>query len=310
MKISVVIPLYNKRETVFRALNSVIIQTVQPEEIIVIDDGSTDGSEQLVKELNDELIRIVHQLNAGVSAARNRGIAEAKGDWIAFLDADDEWLPQYLETVVSLSESWPECSVVATSYFLQDIKTQRNVIKLKKMPFTADQGLLTNYFEVASSSHPPLWTSAVVVKKEAILSVGGFPEGIKSGEDLLTWARLAAAFKIAYSLRPLSVFMQDKAHTYIEKPNRVPQIPDRVGEGLVHLARQHSELSGIREYVSHWFKMRTSIFLRLGMKRSSFNEALRSLYYNPFNFRVLIYILLIPLPTGFVKTIFRRMGNA
>ena len=114
---------------------------------------------------------------------------------------------------------------MATSYFLQDFKNQRKIIKLKKLPFTGDCGLLTNYFEVASSSHPPLWTSAVVVKKEAILSVGGFPEGIKSGEDLLTWARLAATFKIAYSLKPLSVFVQDRAHTYIDKPNRVPQDP-------------------------------------------------------------------------------------
>ena len=102
--------------------------------------------------------------------------------------------PNILKQLHHYQSTWPECSVFATSYFLQDIKNQRNVIKLKKMPFTADRGLLTNYFEVASSSHPPLWTSAVVVKKEAILSVGGFPEGIKSGEDLLTWARLGSYF--------------------------------------------------------------------------------------------------------------------
>ena len=107
MKISVVIPLYNKRTSVIRALNSVLSQTIQPEEIIVVNDGSTDGSEQLVNELNHPLVRLINQPNAGVSAARNRGIKEAKGDWIAFLDADDEWMPEYLETIKSLSEKYP-----------------------------------------------------------------------------------------------------------------------------------------------------------------------------------------------------------
>ena len=116
MKISVVIPLYNKRDTVFRALDSVFNQKFQPLEVIVVNDGSTDGSDLVVAELRNPLIRMISQRNEGVSAARNRGIHAANGDWIAFLDADDEWLPNFLRTIKSLYYNYFPSEVLATSY--------------------------------------------------------------------------------------------------------------------------------------------------------------------------------------------------
>ena len=116
MRITVVIPLYNKQDTIQRALQSVFTQTVQPEEIIVVNDGSSDGSEKVVESMYHQLVKLIHQPNAGVSSARNFGIKEAKGDWIAFLDADDFWDIDFLETIMDLNTNYPEARVIMTAY--------------------------------------------------------------------------------------------------------------------------------------------------------------------------------------------------
>ena len=105
--VSVVIPLYNKAPHISRAINSVLGQTSPPEEIIVIDDGSTDGGGDIVKAYQDPRIRYIRQENQGVSAARNRGIELAKGELIAFLDADDAWKPKFLETISEMRSLYP-----------------------------------------------------------------------------------------------------------------------------------------------------------------------------------------------------------
>jgi hypothetical protein len=181
---------------------------------------------------------------------------------------------------------------------------------LNKMPFSGEHGILTNYFVVASCSHPPLWTSAVAVKKDAIQSVIGFPIGIKSGEDLLTWSRLATKFKIAYSKKALSVFIQCNAHTYNDKPNRIPEERDLVGEGLISLAKQYKERQGIKKYVSLWFKMRSSIYLRLGMKKKAMINTIKSLEYDPLNLKNYVYLLLLIMPSATINKIFLKFGNA
>jgi glycosyltransferase involved in cell wall biosynthesis len=274
MKISVVIPLYNKSETILRALNSIFTQTVQPEEIIVVNDGSTDDSEAIVSGLNHPLVRLISQTNAGVSAARNRGIAVAKSEWIAFLDADDEWLAEFLETITMLSEKYPQCSLLATSYFFQDSEGIKDNIVLRKLPFTGEDGVLGNYFEVAAYSNPPLWSSAIVVSKNAIKEIGGFPTGITSGEDLLTWTRLAIRNSIAFSVHPLAAFIKDTT-----LPSRMPETPDFVGAELYNLLLQY-KIPFLRQYISVWHKMRAKSFLMLNQKRNAFNEIRTSITMN------------------------------
>ena len=100
--ISVIIPLYNKEKTIVHTLSTVMSQTYKCFEVIVVNDGSSDDSVQLINDnFSDSRIRIISQENSGVSVARNKGVEEAKGDWIAFLDADDEWLPDYLSTLMN-----------------------------------------------------------------------------------------------------------------------------------------------------------------------------------------------------------------
>ena len=121
---SVVIPLYNKAHTIVHTLSTVMRQNYADYEVVIVDDGSTDNGVQLIREhFKDPRIRIFHQENAGVSVARNRGIEEAKGDWVAFLDADDEWLPDYLKYVVEASDKYPECGMVITGRMSQNYAT-------------------------------------------------------------------------------------------------------------------------------------------------------------------------------------------
>lgn len=292
--ISVVIPLYNKAGQVARTLRSVLEQTFDRFEVVIVDDGSTDGSADEARNVHDERIRLVSQRNAGVSAARNRGIDEARYDLIAFLDADDEWKPTYLETQYNLYRKYPDCSVFACNYEFRDADGRVKPTILRKLPFAGEDGILSNYFEVASCSHPPLWTSAVMVRRQALQAVGGFPVGVRSGEDLLTWARLAVTGKIAFSRRPSVTFMVE-GYEITEKPKRAPAENDVVGHEL-RLLLKNSAVRGLRQYNSHWHKMRSSVYMRLGMRRRSIREALCGLYFRPLNYKLYAYIIINLLP--------------
>ncbi len=109
-RVSVVIPLYNKAESVLAAVGSVLRQSYADFELIVVDDGSTDSSVSVVVGIGDRRMRIVAQANAGPGAARNRGLGEALGEYVAFLDADDEWEPKFLELAVDALDRHPECA--------------------------------------------------------------------------------------------------------------------------------------------------------------------------------------------------------
>lgn len=292
--ISVIIPLYNKGKNILYTLRSVLNQTFSDFEVVIVDDGSTDNSVTEVEKVQDDRIRLFHQQNAGVSAARNRGIAEARGELIAFLDADDEWKLEYLATQYHLSQKYPECSVFACNYEFRNAKGCVMPTIIHKLSFAGEDGIFINYFEVASCSHPPLWTSAVVVRKAALQAIGGFPVGVKSGEDLLTWARLAVKGKIAYSRRSLAIFNVE-GYNISDKPKRVPAENDVVGKELQLLLAKYPS-KGLKHYNALWHKMRSSVYLRLNMRRLSIKEAIWAIRFSPLNYKLYIYIILNLLP--------------
>ena len=115
-KISVVIPLFNKASTIGETIESVCLQTCRNIEILVVDDGSTDSGLQVVKKNPDNRIKIISQTNQGQSAARNRGLESALGSYIAFIDGDDRWDKTHLESMLKLSESFPNAGIYATAY--------------------------------------------------------------------------------------------------------------------------------------------------------------------------------------------------
>lgn len=191
--ISVVIPLYNKAPHIRRALDSVLHQSMQDFECVVVDDGSTDGSGDRVQEMLDPRIRLMRQANAGASLARNKGIELARYPLIAFLDADDEWLPDFLAANVEMHRRHPEIAASFTNY--------RRQPEGKAVFHCAKPGarVLRDYFAFCLSHHGcGMWTSAVMARRETLLQIGGFPPGRALGEDLDTWARLAWSGPVAF----------------------------------------------------------------------------------------------------------------
>lgn len=309
MKISVVIPLFNKRNTILRCIESVLNQITVPHEIIVVNDGSSDGSQEIVESLTFHNLIVFNQENQGVSAARNKGIELASGDWIAFLDADDIWNREYLKEINTLSEQFPECNVLCTSYRLLRHDGLIVPITLNSVPFQGIRGILSNYFQVASRSNPPIFSSAVVIHREAITQVGGFPLNITAGEDLLTWARLALRFKIGYSLLSLVTFVQGLEHRNERLPSRIPDKSDRVGKELIKLMNQSDSHSNhLRLYISHWYKIRSNLYLRLNLKRDCFRECLKSIKYNPFNFKVYVFFFMLLTPLNLNRIILKILS--
>ena len=160
--ISVIIPLYNKAHTIVNTLNSVFNQTYQNFEVIIVDDGSTDnGIKIILQNYTDERIRIISQKNAGVSAARNKGIDEAKGEWIAFLDADDEWLPNYLEEVKKATEIFHKNAIIIAGRYSQNYltKQRKNNIPTQYINKTIEINFFENphvFFHISSTIGKPL----------------------------------------------------------------------------------------------------------------------------------------------------------
>lgn len=304
--ISIVIPLYNKEKSIASTLQTVLNQTFSDYEIVIVNDGSTDNSVAEVEKVQDSRVRLIHQQNAGVSAARNRGIKEAMGDLIAFLDADDEWMPEYLATQYLLYQKYPNCSVFACNYGFRDNTGKVTPAIIRKLPFASEDGILSNYFEVACCSHPPLWTSAVVVRKVVLQSIGGFPVDVKSGEDLLTWARLSMKGRIAFCKRALAIYNLGEGYDYTHLPPRRQDRNDPVGRSLLQLYKSHPSVIGLRHYISHWHRMRASVAIRFGECWETVREVMIGLYYNPLNVRLMMFFLLAICPAKIRHIIISR----
>lgn len=304
--ISVVIPLYNKEQSIATTLQTVLKQTYQDFEIVIVNDGSTDHSVEEVTKVLDPRIRLIHQKNAGVSAARNRGIEEAKGAYIAFLDADDKWKPDYLKTQYELILKYPECNVFACNYEFKDAQGKITPTIIRKLPFKGKDGILFNYFEVASCSHPPICSISIMVKKNAIQSIGGFPIGIKSGEDLLTWARLACRYSIAFYTIPLATFIFDEQHFNEDQRQRIPEEFDYVGYELAKLYEKHQHIIGLRSYVGLWHKMRAHIFISKHKRKKALYECIYALRYS-ITIKIIIFLILSLMPYRFIDYVFKKV---
>ena len=304
--ISIIIPLYNKEQSIASTLQTVLKQTYQDFEIVIVNDGSTDHSVEEVAKVTDPRIRLIHQNNTGVSAARNRGIEKARGEYIAFLDADDEWKSDYLRTQYELTQKYPECSVFACNYEFKDTQGKVTPTIIRKLPFQGEDGILSNYFEVASCSHPPLCTSAVMVKKCAIQSIGGFPIGIKSGEDLLTWARLACKYSIAFNAISLATFVFDEQHFNEDQRRRMPETIDFVGNELALLYTKHQYIIGFKSYVGLWHKMRARIFMSKHNRKKALYECIHALHYS-LTLKLFVFLILSLMPYRFIDYVFKKI---
>ena len=197
-QISVLIPLYNKASEVERTVRSVLAQSSLPREIIIVDDGSTDRSLEVVRAIESPLIKIITQPNAGVSAARNRAIREAQGEWVALLDADDRWHADYLAEQERMICLYPDCGAYATAFKVDDGK--REVVG----DTPQEEGVVD--FFVESMRRYVMIPSATLLRRELLLELGGFPDGVRMGEDQYLWTKVARRAKVAFSPKPLVVY--------------------------------------------------------------------------------------------------------
>ena len=207
MKFSVIIPLYNKAPYVEKALESVCRQTYSDYELIVINDGSTDDScmiaEKYLQGMDGINYRLITQENAGVSAARNNGIAASKGEYVVFLDADDWWEPTFLEKMAQHIEDYPEAGLYASNYmYYKPGKTRVAVNNIETGYFNYPKA----YYEGGAM---PIWTGATLIPRSVLAEVGGFPFGIKLGEDFLLWVKIAMQHKVAFFNEPLAWYNND-----------------------------------------------------------------------------------------------------
>jgi len=175
-RISVVIPAYNNAATVGRAVRSVLAQTRPVAEIIVVDDGSQDDTEQVIGSFG-EIVHYEYQDNAGASAARNRGIELANGDWIAFLDADDEWLPQKLSIQESALFADKSIDIIGCTTLLIDEATGSPIRK------ESDSGEVTTFSVRSLLTHSPMITSTMMVRTKLARRIGGFDPHLPGGND-------------------------------------------------------------------------------------------------------------------------------
>lgn len=207
---SVIIPVYNKSDYIEKAIFSVLNQSFHTFELIIVNDGSTDDSLEVVRRINQSAIhkfKIINQLNQGVSSARNEGVKVSRYGYIAFLDADDWWESTFLEQMSDLIENYFEAGIYASSYF--KYKGGKAISAHIGVEDGFEKGLI-NYCQVYTKGvYMPIWTGATIIKKDVFNNESGFKQNLTVGEDFDLWIRVALKYPVAFLNIPLSYYNQD-----------------------------------------------------------------------------------------------------
>ena len=226
---TVVIPLYNKARHVARAVESVLQQTAADLWCVVVDDASVDHGPAIVSAIKDPRIRLLARDKPGPGgyAARNAGVAAADTSWVAFLDADDHWLPNHIQVLQQLQVQFPAADILSCGW--EDHRRSGEVRRCAYHRCYADAGThtvnLLQYLQRAADGCAPIWTSVAAVRRDLLLSVGGFPEGRCSrGGDRDTWLRLMLSGAVlAWSPHIGACYHRDSDNMVT---NTIPAAPD------------------------------------------------------------------------------------
>lgn len=285
----VVVPLYNKATTIERCLASIAAQTLPVNRVIVVNDGSTDDSADVVEQLRGRInldLRVVSQDNQGVSVARNRGIAEATTEFVCLLDADDAWHPGFMKTMQALIEDFPSANLYCLGHLLCESDATS---KPKHGCPEGFRGYVDNFF-LASSRGSVANSSKVAIHKEAALASGGFPEGIKIGEDLYLWIRLAAAGKVACDPTPMVTVYREFDEKRSRRQGGVPYPLDYFG---LH-KQQMRQVNGLRPYLIRIGLFHVAGASLEGSLKGGLRQAGAVYRLSPFWGVVSLFILMVP----------------
>jgi glycosyltransferase involved in cell wall biosynthesis len=235
---SVIIPLYNKEKHIEQTIQSVLNQSFNEFEIIIVDDGSTDNSLNIVSQFNSSKIKIIKQSNKGAGAARNTGIKHAKADYIALLDGDDCWYSDHLSELIKQIELFPEAGLYCNNY---EVLYSKSNCKKAKFNFHFDKEcvIVKDYFK-ASIINSVAWTSSVGFSKLKFNSLGGFDSNLKTAQDLDLWIRFALNHLVSFnpkitmtyklfvdnslSKNEFNLIRYDFINSYSEEENKNPSL--------------------------------------------------------------------------------------
>jgi len=255
--VSIILATLNRSYFLARAIESVIAQTMVDWELLVVDNGSTDGTEKLIREFKkkDPRIRYLLEAERGISCARNSGIQEAKGEWIAFIDDDDEWLPEKLSRQMAYLRIHPDVSLLYAKTWVKDGKGKTTGVKPSNTP-ALDFGCL-----IEKDTLPIL---TVVLKRECIDEVGGFDPGLRVAEDYDLWLRISRNYTIAFMDEIVSVY-HDHGGNVSRRANRKfkgYQNALTMFDKLQKLSLNSQHLINIKKRVAllHYFLARQFIF--------------------------------------------------
>lgn len=198
---SVVIPLWNKRHTVAATLASALAQTWRDFELIIVDDGSTDGGMEEAARFDDPRIRRLSQANQGPGAARNAAIRAARHDWFAFLDADDLWLPDHLEELDRIRRRFPDTGLIGTKILRSDRHGRYRLPARRE-----DRIERVDFFESAVQGTWTATTSSLAIPRRTWAALGGFGDA-PCGQDIEYWTRIALDLPVAVSRRATAVYV-------------------------------------------------------------------------------------------------------
>ncbi len=219
--ISVIIPSFNRGYILTEAIDSVLAQTYQNFEIIVVDDGSTDNTREILTPYKDR-IRYFYQENQGVAAARNKGIEEAKGEFIAFLDSDDLWLPEKLEKQKELFDNCPELGLVYTRFWRIYASPKKDKLEPK------DKYLKKGYIYPHVLFTYLIWAGSVMSRKSCFSKVGKFNTALPLVQDRDMWLRIAREFKISFVNDPLVINRIQKDSVWSDSSRIQRPLPEKI----------------------------------------------------------------------------------
>ena len=278
MFVSAIIPTYNRKLRLFQAVDSVLAQTKPVEEVIVVDDGSTDGTFEAVRARYGPLVKAIRQDNAGASAARNCGMREARGEWIALLDSDDLWLPAKIKRQFeALAEFGDKAEVCFTNNsFSGNPEMTRSVFEEAGFAGAARIGLLEEPAKLILAGREPFYTSSFLMRRSLLTESGGFDESLAIREDTDLFFRLCFKTRFCFVGEPL-VEIDRTPSREVGLCNLYATRDDRKHESF---ERMYSKWLAIPEVVGSEYEQTIRELLRLAYYNSA-EDKLRQLRIGP-----------------------------
>jgi len=295
LKVSVIIPTYNRANLLPRAINSVLNQTFRDFEIVVVDDGSTDNTREILEPfIKSNQIRYFYQKNKGPSAARNLGIKNSKGEYIAFLDSDDEWLPEKLEKQIKLFENSKDKKLGFVGCDVIIVDEERNTTIQYEFP------KYKNYLKYLLSTKSIWFPSAILTKKKILEEIGLFDEDLHFGEHWDMWIRIAR--KYSFDFVPEYLIKYYLGTPWVTNPIKLLEIANSYDYIFQKFKEEYHKFPWLYSSQLHFLG---SFYFRLGSTKKGKKLLLKSIKINPLNLKRYFSLFLTLLGWKFYQKVYK-----